>query len=394
MHKHDAIMRKVLDSSKSILDVMRIADSSPDPMERMVARGILSDGGPGSGNSGHSGRPGQVGGSGGGQGGLSAVSGEARRYDPEKQAWQQGQKLGAVKAKGYSMRSSKVRRSPNGNARFVTKGSATKNLPNGSGNSVFSESDLSKGPHSILKHMDENGQLTPDRAKLHEETINALFEGKKPVAPGEQKTFYMLGGGPASGKGSLTNPEYSKDFGMPSKKEVATIDPDEMKKAVPEYWIKNRSAGANFAHEESSTLAKRGMEAAFANGYNCTLDGTGDGSVNSMMKKIKQARDAGYKVEGAYVTVPTEVAIPRAMERGIKQGRIVPEKDIRRIHAEVSRIFPQIAPEFDHVVLYDTSGPKGSKPVMIAECFRGQPIQVKNQKLWQAFLGKGKEENG
>lgn len=383
MHKHDQILCRILErTGDSVIALARVADSSPDPLERTIARGALVDGGPGSGNFGHKGRPGQIGGSGGGGGGLSAVSGEARR---------EGQKLMDVKAKGYSFRSSKVKPSKDGRASYVTKGKATSNLPKGSGSSVFAESDLRKGPHSVLKYMDENGQLTPEREKLHEDTINALFDGKKPVGPGEEKTFYVLGGGPASGKGSLTDPAYSKDFGLPSKEECATIDPDEMKKAIPEYWIKNRKAGANFAHEESSTLAKRGMQAAFENGFNCTLDGTGDGSVKSMMKKIKTARDAGYKVEGAYVTVPTDVAIPRAMARAERTGRYVPEAQLRKIHAEVSKVFPQIASEFDHVTLYDTSGPKGSKPVLIAECYRGQEIQVKNQRLWQSFLDKGKD---
>lgn len=52
-------------------------------------------------------------------------------------------------------------------------------------------------------------------------------------------------------------------------------------------------------------MAKRAMQAAFSNGYNCTLDGTGDGSIEGMLKKINDARDAGYEVSGVYVTCPT-----------------------------------------------------------------------------------------
>lgn len=49
----------------------RIADSAPNKLDRMLARGVLIDGGPGSGNHGHKGRPGQRGGSGPGSGGKS-----------------------------------------------------------------------------------------------------------------------------------------------------------------------------------------------------------------------------------------------------------------------------------------------------------------------------------
>lgn len=355
-----------------------VADQGYSYSEKHAAQTILNDpeafdlflekdGGKGSGNFGHKGRPGQRGGS--GSGGLTKVSG------------------GEIHAKGYSLTSSEVGRSKGSDRSFVSKGTPTKAMPNGTGSTVLSEGDLKEGVHSCVKYLTPDGSLTPEREKLHADAVNELFEGKQPVPEGEQKTFYVLGGGPASGKSHLTNPETCAQFGMPSSKDCATIDADEMKKKLPEYGIKNREAAANFAHEESSAMAKRAMQAAFDNGYNCTLDGTGDGSEASLRKKIKSARDKGYKVEGAYVTVPTDIAVERAVARGKKIGRVVPAERIRKTHADVSRIFPKVASEFDHVTLYDT---RAGKPVLIAECFRGQQITVHNQQLYDDFLAKGK----
>lgn len=75
MHKHDQIYRDLLNrTGGSIIKLAKVADSSPDPVERAVARGAILDGGKGSGNFGHKGRPGQRGGSGAG-GGSGAASG-------------------------------------------------------------------------------------------------------------------------------------------------------------------------------------------------------------------------------------------------------------------------------------------------------------------------------
>ena len=275
-------------------------------------------------------------------------------------------------------------------------GAATKSLQSGSGATRLSPGDLysEKRPnqgHTINQYLDDNGNLTPEREALHAQAVENIFAGKKPKGPGEKKTFTMFGGGSAAGKGGLSNPKTHNDFGTPSKEDVATIDADELKKDLPEYREMQETDPDNaaaYAHEESSALAKRAMEAAIANGYDYTLDGTGDGSVEGVLKKIKQARDAGYEVNACYVTCPTEMAVQRSIERGKRIKRNVPLDRVRGIHEAVSEIFPQVAKEFDHVTLYDTNQPEGQKPKMIAECFRGGEIKVHDQKLYDAFLAK------
>ena len=282
-------------------------------------------------------------------------------------------------------------------------GAPTKSLPKGTGATKLSVGDLysEKKPdakHTINQYLDDNGNLTPEREELHAQCVDNLFSGKKPKGPGEKKTFTMFGGGSAAGKGGLSDPKRCKDFqisfftgGTPSKDTVATIDSDELKKDLPEYremMDTDPDNAAAYAHEESSAIAKRGMQAAMDNGYNYTLDGTGDGSVEGVRKKIQQARERGYEVNACYVTCPTEMAVKRSIERGERTGRNVPLDAVRSIHSKVSHIFPKVASDFDHVALFDTSG---GKPVLIAECERGKEIRIVDQKRYDAFLAKDQE---
>lgn len=285
-------------------------------------------------------------------------------------------------------------------------GKPTATLPKGTGATKLDVKDLysEKKPdarHTVNQYLDDNGNLTPEREALHAQCVDNLFAGKKPKGPGEKKTFTMFGGGSAAGKGGLSDPKRCQGFkseyfqnGTPSKKDVATIDSDELKKDIPEYREMQDTDADNaaaVAHEESSAIAKRAMQAAFENGYDCTLDGTGDGTVDGVKKKIAQARAYGYEVNACYVTCPTDQAVKQAKERAARTNRNVKESTVRSIHREVSKIFPQVASEFDHCALFDTSD-HGKPPVLIAECKRGGEIQIRDQKRWEAFLAKGDEE--
>lgn len=328
-----------------------------------------------SGNWGHKGRPGQRGGSGSGGGTVSGSGGKTKS----------GQKLHggdySLNSRGLKKKGSPVS--------WSAKGKTSKTFPKGSGSTRISSGDVRNGIHTVNKYLTPDGSLTPERAELHEKVVNDLFAGKTPVPDGEQKTFYFLGGGSASGKGSFTDPARAAQYGMPDRDSCTVVDSDELKKSIPEFNLEtgttDREKAASFAHEESSALAKRAMEAAFANGYNCTLDGTGDGSVGSVMKKIEQAREAGYKVEARYCTADIETALERNLARAAKTGRKVKTDSVIGIHKAVSQIFPKVAPHFDHVTLWDHNG---SKPRLVAECHRGQEIQVHDKELYAKFLAK------
>ena len=236
----------------------------------------------------------------------------------------------------------------------------------------------SAAPH-IVKDANGNYMFTPERQALHDKIIKESLDG---VPSSSDPTYVMMGGGPAAGKSSVLG---SGQLDVP--KDTVEINSDLIKEKLPE-WKTAGDARASFTHEESSYLAKRTQAAAFERKQNVLLDGTGDTSPASMNKKIDAARNAGYKVEAHYVTLPTELAVKNAKIRGDKTGRYVPEEFIRATHAGVSQTFPAIAHKFDKVKLYDTS--VQGKPRLIFSGTKGVS-DVIDPKAYNDFLAKGKQ---
>ena len=236
----------------------------------------------------------------------------------------------------------------------------------------------------LSKHTQPDGNLTPTRNALHREIVKKSLQGvEKPTG---QPTYTFLGGGPASGKSTVTK---SKDIRFPDEKHAVYVDPDACKGELPEYrkMVKaGDKSAAKYAHEESSSLAKRISNVATERGYNIVLDGTGDGSVKKMRGKIKAAKENGMRVEAVYVTCDLEEAFRRSDARGEKTGRFVPHKQITDIHSKVSQIFPEIAGDFDYVVLYDTNTSAARK---IAEGGNGK-LEILDKEAYQRFLDKAK----
>ena len=238
---------------------------------------------------------------------------------------------------------------------------------------------------SLAKYTDENGNLTDEREKLHREIIDEFFDGAE--KPSGKPIFTVMGGGSAAGKSTMLDTGAVK---LP--KGTVTVDSDAIKKKLPEFddFISEGKSdiAAAYVHEESSALAKRMLGIANREGFNVALDGTGDGSVKSLIKKIEAARKAGLRVEGVYATVPTEVALARSYARGVKTGRVVPNAVIEQTHKKVSQVLPECAHLFDDVKLFDTT----DGAVLIATGGGGKPLTpVKGKEaLFKAFLDKAK----
>lgn len=227
---------------------------------------------------------------------------------------------------------------------------------------------------TMRMHTNDNGEWTEEREALHSKIIDNTFRGVK-KANGKPVTTFM-GGGPASGKSYVVENE-AENLNMPGKDERILVDPDACKKPMPEYDPDHPSP----VHEESSALAKRITKIAQENGYNVLVDGTGDGSVEKMRKKIKEAKEAGHTVNGVYVFKPIEDAIiaNAARERSVKDGLLI------HTHKEISKILPEIAKDFDDVKLY-ANMKKGEPPVLIASGGGGKGLTIHNQELYQMFL--------
>ena len=244
--------------------------------------------------------------------------------------------------------------------------------------------------NSLDGYLDENGNLTPEREAVHREIIDKLLKGKVPVEG--QATMTMLGGGPASGKSSVMNPDTSND------KNAVTIDPDMMKKMLPGFkeLAEKDTRAADFFHEESSALAKRFAETAYRENYNVVYDGTGDGSVKSVQKKIDAARASGYRVEAKYVSIDTEEAVRRNQKRyddAVARGetpRLPPVQMVINTHTKCTDISVTMADKFDRIEIWDNNGARGQQK-MVATGGSGKHLTaVKGQEAsFDRYLSKG-----
>ena len=255
---------------------------------------------------------------------------------------------------------------------------------------------------SLNKYLDKDGKLTPEREKLHQKIIDSYFEGKTPVPEGEEKLFYMTGGGSGTGKSNFVNDTkkyYGKDFKAEKTKDKTTqfkgnmikLDADDIK--IKLGLDKNDPKSASYLHGESSALVKRITTIAQDNGYNVMLDGTGDGGIKGMKGKIDTAHAKVYKVYANYGTVSQEEALRRnwnryvgAKEKG-ENPRLVPPSDVVSTHAKVSAILPELAEKFDGVNLYYNGG---KEPVLIASGGNGKGLSVTKgkEKEYVDFLAK------
>jgi len=238
------------------------------------------------------------------------------------------------------------------------------------------------GKDTLSMFTKEDGSLTAQRQVLHDMIVKQVLKG---TLKQEKQVFTFLGGGSASGKGSLTKLKLIK-----LRKGFAHIDADEIKAMLPEYQMMVKEgdfAAASYAHSESSILSDRIAREAVAKSADALLDGTGDNSIEKLKSRIAVARSGGHKVVGQYVTVDTEEAIRRSTLRAAETGREVPIPAIKKIHQSVTDIFIKAADEnlFDELTLWDNNG-KG--PVKIFTMKNGKK-QILDKQLWNNFLQKG-----
>ena len=321
-----------------------------------------------------------------------------------KEAWQAlREKTG--KSSSQLTREKKAReKSPNeikrGHGEYLTAKVASKlkeiggyrrknNFKNGYGVAVCGNAernDMENG-QSMNKNTDKNGNWNSERLALHSKIIDETFEGKK-KADGKPVTMF-LGGGPASGKTFVKN-KFGDKFGATSDETTISVDPDAVKAGIkyedgsrgtglPEYDEKKPS----FVHEESSAVAKQITQLAQENGYNTLVDGTGDGSVGSMKKKIAQAKANGNVVKGRYVFMPVEDAIML----NAKRDRSVRADMLINTHKKITSILPEIAADFDDCELY--ANVLGGEPKLIARGGGGKGLEILDKDLYDKFLANG-----
>ncbi len=236
----------------------------------------------------------------------------------------------------------------------------------------------------------------PERAALHADILDDFARG---AVPKQQKTLQFIGGGTASGKGTLKG---SGKISTPTKS--INVDSDAIKEKFPEFRaasIANDPKGASFVQKESTAVVDQLLERGRRDGVDVVFDATGAGGLAKIKARIQPFRDAGYRVNADFVTVPTDVAVARAHARGVegvllpngkRAHRFVPEPVTREIHASVSQTFPQAARAdlFDEARLWDTDIALGDDPILIFSRIEGVET-IHDVGKWEAFLAKGAE---
>lgn len=229
------------------------------------------------------------------------------------------------------------------------------------------------------------GDWPPERKAIHDQIVGRILDGV--VAPEGQPTFVSMGGGGGSGKGYVL----SKGLidGVPDSKHAAHINSDDIKEMLPEYdqlrKLSDRTAAA-WVHEESSYLAKRVQAEALDRGLNIVMDQVAS-NPDKVVAQFSAARERGYRVEANYVTVPVEIAIARAEERGKRSGRFVPESVLREAHKGATNAFQDLVARgaADKMTLVDNGG---SDPVRLASYENGT-LKIHNDSGYAAFKERG-----
>jgi predicted kinase len=218
-----------------------------------------------------------------------------------------------------------------------------------------------------------------DRRILHDAMIEDLFASASGV-PCEGRAI-LAGGLPGAGKTTVLTDHAGID--MPR---YLMINPDKIKEEMAGRGMMPIIEGltpmeaSDFAHEESSHIAKRLAQRACADGKNLIWDITMS-STDSTQRRIEDLRAAGYTdIRGIFVDIPPDVCARRADARHREDhdayraghgfgGRYIPAEAILARADPVwgsdsRRTFEGLKQRFDSWSRYDNSA-DGRSPVLV-----------------------------
>lgn len=272
------------------------------------------------------------------------------------------------------------------------------------------------GGSTEAKFTKKDGSYVEDRVRdVHKPYYDAAFDGvEKDDGP---QTIFFTGGGPASGK--TTGVLYNPDAGVPGEaggipkvvdaktdalipgRRAVYVNADQAKDHIPEYQaaVKARSkSGAAYSHEESSHMSKTVLDKAVMEGHSVVFDSVSDNGaeklhakVQSLKAKGKAARGVEPRVHADYATIPRSAAHARNEVRYQRSGRYVPDDVVDAAYRGIPSTVQGAMrlDTFDSIRIWDTSGPKGSPPKLVASKVKGKAMVVHDQGGWDRFLQSG-----
>lgn len=224
---------------------------------------------------------------------------------------------------------------------------------------LLNETYNAKNHDEIGKKLVDYQGITVPRSVMWQAIEDHYFEGKKPVT-GRKPIAYVMGGGGASGKGTIKS--QLRQEGVIVSSSAVDLDPDEIKGLIPEYSKiieKGDHRAAAVVHEESSMLAKEIKKRAIAGHYDMVMDVT-LGDKKKGMAYLQELKNAGYEVRLYGVTIDPATAVVRAIKRANQTGRYVPIPELLKAHKGFNQAFNDYAKVADHAELYDNTDKKVS----------------------------------
>lgn len=171
-------------------------------------------------------------------------------------------------------------------------------------------------------------------------------DGKTPRPVRQERHAVIVLGPPAAGKSAIANK-------IAQRHGAAVVDPDEAKKALPEF---GDGIGSNAVHAESSNLAQLMLRAAVESGDNVVLPKTG-GKLGSVKATMEGLKNAGYTVDLIFMNVGTDEAYRRMISRFIDRGRLINPDYMRGIGLKPAETFSILKGKASRHAEIDNNGP-------------------------------------
>ncbi len=201
---------------------------------------------------------------------------------------------------------------------------------------------------------------TQERTKLHNKIIKEFVTDKiTPQMINEQpRILITLGGRPGSGKSSCLN-------GLVYDDSFIILDPDAIKARLPEY----KGWNAEEVHEESGDILEKCLQVAKKLNLSVVIEST-MGTTGSTLRRIREFKDSGYKVEAHYMFLPMRQACKRALKRFLDaapNGRYIPINILHQMD-NTEKNFDLIKPFVDGWSFYSNkNSDKTGKAELIAQ---------------------------
>lgn len=211
---------------------------------------------------------------------------------------------------------------------------------------------VSSGKTSKSTNVDSNGVYTQERQKIHTGIVDRLT---KDIKPTDEPKVIFIGGGPGSGKGTLT--KMISDLGN-----YIYLNNDEIKKDLPGY----KGTHAAYYHEEARDICNMLTEKIMADKLNVVLDATMRDTEKSI-KKIKAFKAKGYTTRLMSTNLPVKKALDRAVSRTVSgERRYVPLSFIGAVMDDTNKNQFRYLEHVDKGHIYDTDVAYG-EPVILME---------------------------